>query len=308
MGAILKRILVTGASGFLGSHIARHLAQHSHDVMGTFSKHEDRLHTALGGTAVKAVGLDLSKDNSMESVLGDLKPDIVVHAAALADLKSCQEKPDIAEKINVRATCILTRLCSDQGARLIFLSTDQVFDGEKGDYNESHAPHPIHIYGQTKAKAEQAVLGMPRSAGTVVRVALTYGKSPTGLRSSTEQILAWLERGERPRLFVDEIRSPILAEDVASAVCEMVHQEVPLNLLHLAGPHALSRFEMGQSVAEAFGYEASLIQGVKQADLNLIPPRPRDLSFNVSLARKTLAHPPRDFQQGLAWLTKRDSG
>lgn len=290
-----KKILVTGASGFLGSHVTRGLLAENHRVTGTFFR-----------TQAKGTQLDLTSSEEIASVFHSADPEVVVHVAAMANLKPCEDHPELARRINAAATSELAELCRKQGARMIFFSTDQVFDGRGGGgYLESDAPNPIHMYGRTKMEAEKAVLHTLGSSATVVRVAIVYGSSPTGSRSCTEQVLRTLERGEKPRLFVDEIRTPILVEDVASAIEELAVMKTPPRLLHLGGPDRVSRYDIGCAVARTYGYDPAMIDAVNQADLNLSPPRPPDLSMDTSLAREILKAPPRTLEKGLAELAQK---
>jgi dTDP-4-dehydrorhamnose reductase len=286
-----KNILVTGASGFLGSHVIGRLLADGHRVTGTFCR-----------TRTEGTRLDLISSEEIASVFQAANPDVAIHVAAMADLKPCEDQPELARRINATATAELAQLCRERGARMIFFSTDQVFDGQEGGYTEYHAPNPIHMYGRTKAEAEDAVLDILGSDAVVVRVAIVYGSSPTETRSCTEQVLRVLERGERPRLFTDEIRTPVLAEDVASATAELAVMKTTPRLLHLGGPDRVSRYDIGCAAARAFGHDTARLEAVKQADLDLFPPRPPDLSMKTSLARGILSNPPRTLEKGLAWL------
>lgn len=302
----MQRILVTGASGFLGIHIARLLGEQGFIVLPACGKHSDRLNLLPKHTLKNKLQMDLTDLASIESVLGSASPDAVVHAAAMADLGPCEKDKALAHAVNTTATHEIAKHCNQNGLRMIFLSTDQVFSGKKGNYNEDDPPDPIHEYGRTKAAAERLALESMSSECAVVRVALVYGKSPTGRRSCSEQVVNALNAGETPRLFTDEIRNPISAEDVASAVSELIRLPNPHRRLHLGGPEILSRYDIGISTANAYDLPIDQIEAVKQADLALPTPRPPDLSLDTSLARKILKSPPRTLKEGLARLLKSD--
>lgn len=300
----MKRILVTGASGFLGSHVARRLASGGHHVTGTFARHEDRFRAVLGDTAVDGRCLDLIRPESITELFAQAAPNCLVHCAALADPTTCQQDASLARAVNVDATVRLAGLCRENGARMLFFSTDQVFDGTGSRYREDAPPCPIHVYGETKAEAEQQVAAILEDAATVLRVALVYGNSPTGRRSATEQVLRMLEKGERPRLFTDEIRSPLLADDLAQAVAELVEKPRCPSVLHLGGPQALSRYDLGLIAARAYGFDPGLLEAVPLASIDPVAPRPPDLSLDTSLLTSLLDRPPRGPDQGIAHLVE----
>ena len=184
--------------------------------------------------------------------------------------------------------------------------TDQVFDGRRGHYVESDRPSPINAYGRTKAEAERTVSGAGPSA-TVLRLGLVFGWSPQGTRSCLEQVVHALGRGERPRLFTDEFRTPVSAGDVASAVAELLPRtDVPL--LHLGGPQRLSRYDFGVLVARAFGFDPARLVPVRQADLELGTRRPADVSLDCRLARSVLRDPPRGLHEELEALVSSGDG
>ncbi len=243
----MSHVLVTGASGLVGCRVASVLSAAGHEVAGTFHAHPERLQSA--GCCKSAVALDLADDRSLEAAFRAAWPEAVVHCAALSDLAACEAEPDKARRLNLDATVKLARMSGAFGSRFIFCSTDQVFDGEAGGYREEDVPAPIHVYGQTKRDAEQELVHI-HPAATVLRLSLVCGKSPSGDRSVSEQIVNALSRGERLRLFSDEFRTPVLADDVAQVILRILPEHEP-QILHVAGPERLSRHELGLRVEVA---------------------------------------------------------
>jgi dTDP-4-dehydrorhamnose reductase len=305
------RILVTGASGFLGHWVARLLLAEGHDVVATHGRHPKRL---AGLATAESQPLDLEQRQSVRAAFEAARPEAVVHCAAMPDLGPCQAHPELARRCNVEATAELAELTAQRRGRFVFISTDQIFDGEASFYGETDAPKPLHVYGETKLAAERAVLASAPEA-VVLRTALIYGDSPSGKRSASEQVKAKLRAGETLRLFTDEFRTPVYIEDAAAAVARCaVHgpgsvalgenggegEAATPQLVHLAGPQRLSRYEFGVLVAEAAGLDASAIAAAKQADVDLPLPRPRDLSMRIDLARASLGFAPSDVPGGLA--------
>src|SRR5262249_19499919 len=135
------------------------------------------------------------------------RPDIVIHTAALTKVDECHHDPERARQVNTLGTATLAELAADAGARLVYASTDLVFDGAKGDYSEADEAKPLSIYGQTKLEAEHAVLAFTRHL--VVRVSWLFGPSLNSGRNFFVQLLEDLPARRPTRLFQDEWRTPL---------------------------------------------------------------------------------------------------
>jgi len=188
--------------------------------------------------------VDLRDDAAVARLFATGRPQLILHCAALSRVGDCETNPELAEAVNVHAT----RHLSELGAEipLVFFSTDLVFDGVKGAYQESDPVNPVNVYAETKVRAEEVVLKNPRHF--VVRTSLNAGVSPTGNRSFTEDMRRAWERGQTLNLFNDEFRNPIHASVTARAVWNLVRVNRP-GLYHLAGSQRLSRWEIGLLVA-----------------------------------------------------------
>lgn len=300
----MTEILVTGASGFVGSRLFRTLVADGHSVTGTFATHEARIPTVKGHA--QCVQLDLEDDASIERAFRASWPEVVVHTAAMSELRACESDPDRAQRVNVAASEKLARIAAAFGSRFILLSTDQVFDGARGNYSENDEPSPIHVYGRTKLDAEVAVR-RAHPAALVLRLALVYGASPSGTRTPNEQVVTQIRSGGRPKLFSDEFRSPVLVDDVVRAIVELLTDKTT-TLLHLGGPDRIARVEFGRQVAAAYGLDPGAIDAVRLADSDLVPKRPPDLSFDTGRARSCLRYPPRSVAEGIAALVAGTAG
>ena len=256
-------LLIVGASGYLGGRLAAR-AGPAWRLAGTYL-------TAAPPAGLDAYPLDVRDAAAVSALLARLRPRAVLHVAYRRD--------DPA--VNVAGTRHVAAACARVGARLVFVSTDLVFDGRRGRYREVDPPSPIEPYGAAKATAEQEVL---RRGGVVARTSLIYGFDPPD--PTTRRLIAEpLRRGERPRLFVDEFRCPVYADDLADALLELTGNDYR-GVLHVSGPQRLSRYDFGVRLAKVLAVDSSRLEPARQADSGLV--RPADCSLDVSLARQVL--------------------
>jgi len=274
------RILLTGASGFLGGVFCRCLAR-EHEITGLSQTRQ------VCQPGVRARQLDLTDARALEELLEAGRFDAVIHAAALSSPNQCQEQPELSRRVNVEATRVLADLCAEAGLPLVFTSTDLVFDGTGSLYAEDAPPSPVSLYGEHKVLAEEAVLSRHPAGGLVCRLPLMFGRSEPGAACFLDGFLACARRGETLRLFEDEYRSPADAADVARGLVLMLERKAR-GILHLGGPERLSRLEFGQRLRdalEALGQGPSLrLEAARQADVPMAAPRPRDVSLASSRA------------------------
>lgn len=213
------------------------------------------------------------------------QPQLIIHCAAVSTLAEAQANPDLARRVNVDVTALLAGLAAD--IPYVFFSSDLVFDGRKGNYAEADAVNPIHLYGETKAAAEQIVLRNPRHI--VVRMSLNGGVSRTGDRGFNEDLrLAW-QAGRGMNLFTDEFRCPIFAGETARAVWELVNQR-RAGLFHVAGAEKLSRWQIGQLIAARWPQLNPKITPGSAKNFPG-PPRALDTSLNIAKVQKVLSVP-----------------
>ena len=280
------RVLVTGAAGLLGGRLAELLAS-AHDVIAM-------RHHAPVPAGLAAVDADLLELSALERAVEAVRPDAVLHSAALADADRCEAEPDLARRCNVEASAEIARLCHARGLRLIALSTDLVLGGDVAFSVEDQPARPVLVYGRTKLDAEEAILG--ESPGTVVlRVALVVGRGYGPRTTASESVAAALVAGRRPRLFDDQYRTPIDPESVADAVRRVLEGSAA-GRFHLGGAERLSRYELGQRVAQVLGFRGSL-ERVSQASQSVL--RPADASLDSSRARRELGWTPRPLDEAI---------
>ena len=213
------------------------------------------------------------------------QPQLVIHCAAVTRTDEAQKNPGLARRLNVEVTKLLAELAAE--ISFIFFSTDLIFDGRKGDYIETDMPHPLHLYGETKAAAEDIILKNPRHL--IVRTSINGGISPTGDRGFNERMKREWRDGRMMKLFTDEFRSPIPAVETARAVWELVEKNCA-GICHVAGAEKLSRWQIGQLLAKRWPELNAKIEPASAKDFSG-PPRAPDTSLGISRAQKILSAP-----------------
>ncbi|HYN01991.1 MAG TPA: SDR family oxidoreductase [Vicinamibacteria bacterium] len=284
------RVLVTGAGGLLGGRLAELLHGRGLEVLAAH-----RLSIPPPGP--RPVLVELTDETALARLLDASRPDAVVHAAAVGQAHHCEERPDEAERVNARLPGILARECHERGLRLVALSTDLVFRGDRAFVREDDPPGPLGVYGRTKLAGEQAVLSACPGAA-VARVALVLGRGHGARATSTESVARALLGGQAVRLFTDEYRTPVDPESVAEAVRRLLERPVA-GLFHLGGPERISRHDLGRRVARWLGLPEAGIAAGRQADHAGPDRRAADVSLDSGRARSELGWEPRPIDEAI---------
>jgi dTDP-4-dehydrorhamnose reductase len=275
------RAIITGAAGLIGQYLVKTASRWAPDWKVTGLSRAD---------------LELTETLNVDTRIHALKPDLLIHCAALSRTKACEQDPEQARRINVEATAHLAQLSKD--IPFIFLSSGEVFEGKAGWYGETDEPNPINVYGRTKLEAEQAVL--EHSGHTVVRIVLTAGTSETGDRSFVEDMCRTAKSGKDVTLYADEFRCPLPAGVIARAIWELVDRKQP-GLYHLGGSERLSRWEIGETLLPWYPeLNGRLMTGSARSHVGSL--RPADLSLRCDKIQSVLSFRIPGFRE---WLAER---
>ncbi|HEY62595.1 MAG TPA: SDR family oxidoreductase [Anaerolineae bacterium] len=278
----MTRILITGASGLLGLNLAIEAAKH-HEVFGVVNNHPVKTE------AFKIMKADLLKPGTIESVFDETQPDWVIHCAALTNLDACDQTPELAYRLNADLPQKLATYVGRSGARMIHVSTDAVFDGQRGDYSEEDAPNPINVYARTKFEGEQAVASVyPRAI--IARVNM-FGWSMTGKRSLSEFFFYNLQKGQSVMGFTDVYFCPLLVNDLADLFLQMLSKGLS-GLYHVVSNECMTKYKFGVHIARKFGLDESLIQPVLVKNSSLTAARAPRLSLRVDKLINDLGQTP----------------
>lgn len=269
------KVFITGAAGFLGRETVFSALRRGFDVTAV-------LHEAdpVFPPQVRRVKTDLENTAELESLILQEFPDAIINCAAVTSIADANAAPARAERLNVALPRRLAMLANHISGRFVHVSTDMVFDGDKGNYEHTDMPLPRNLYAQTKLMGEREVLKFGKSCASVVRTTLISGNSVFGNRSLHERLFADWANGKQTALFGEEIRQPVSAGNLADVLVELCERPNLSGVYHWAGGEALSRYEIGKRVAAHFGLPETSVKEITYADVpGSAETRPRDLSF-----------------------------
>ena len=267
-----KRILITGVSGFIGQYVLREKPA-GVQIVGAIRNAERWISSPFYET-IPLISLDLA-----EHVAAQLKYqhfDVVIHAAAMAGLGACQADAQTAERVNALATAELARWCAVHNCRMIYLSTDIVFAGDRAPYSEKDTPRPINVYGQSKWHGEQAVQAELRDY-VIARIALSLGRGLGLSRNFLDWILERLKNGRSIPLFSDEIRTPTAVFALSRRIWQIALSSAT-GIFHLSGNQRMDRLSLGRLICRKTGINEQLLEPISIKDITGYP-RPMDVSL-----------------------------
>ena len=299
----MKTVLVTGSNGLLGQKITENILLNKQFNLVATSKGSNRYPVKEGYTYAE---MDILDAGQVRNVVAQYKPDAIIHTAAMTNVDTCQVEKELARALNVDALKTLVAVCETMNIQLVHLSTDFVFDGEEGPYEESARPNPLSYYGQTKVEAETLVQNS-HCRWSIIRTILVYGIVKDMSRSN---IVLWaknaLEKAAPLNVVNDQWRMPTLAEDLAWACLKAVEKEVT-GIYHISGKDMMSVSELVSRVADYFGLDKSLMTEVSSATLNQSAGRPKRTGFILDKAMRDLDYRPHSFEEGIAILEQQMS-
>lgn len=278
----MPKHLVIGASGQIGEHLLTALGG---DGAGTYFEN------AVPGLRQ----IDARDERAVLALLRELDPDVVYLPASEPNVDLCEREPEATAAINVGVVEATAAACRAAGARLVFFSTDYVFDGTAGPYREEDEPRPLSEYGRQKLQGERLALALP--GAIVVRTAVVYGWERQG-KNFVVRLIAGNRNGDRWRVPHDQVGSPTYAPNLAEAVVALARQGAE-GIFHVAGTRAAGRYEFAVEAARAFDLDESLIEPVATADLAQAAPRPLNAPLTVDKVEQTLDTPLLPYPEGL---------
>jgi dTDP-4-dehydrorhamnose reductase len=292
---MFMKILITGANGFLGYYLVEQLLAKKYLVIATgrgacrlpFSDQKN----------FQYIEMDFTNPFSIHDVFEKIKPDVVIHAGAMSKPDECETNQMQAYLVNVEGTVQLLINSDELKSFFIFLSTDFVFDGEQGMYDENDVPQPVNYYGRTKLEAEEAVKEYEHD-WAIVRTVLVYGTNHSGHANILKIVKEKLEKGEVYNVVDDQVRTPTYVEDLASGIVAIIEKRAT-GIFHLSGKDILTPYQMAIKTADHLRLDSSVLKKVTAASFSQPARRPLKTGFIIDKARKELGYEPLSFDEGL---------
>lgn len=292
------KLLITGSNGLLGQKLVDYCLNANIDFVPT-SKGENRNSKC---PEEKYRSMDITDREEVLDVISDVQPTHVIHTAAMTNVDQCELHPADCELINVTATRYLVEACNKVNAHFQLLSTDFVFDGEKGNYSEDDEMNPLSAYAKSKADAEVIVMNESTTDYSIIRTTIVYGDAENLSRSN---LILWaldaLPKNQEMRIVDDQFRAPTWADDLAWAcirVCELNETGV----FHISGPETLSILELVQRIARHIGQPTDMIIPISSNTLAQAAKRPPKTGFDLSKAKQKLGYAPKTIEETVDFL------
>ena len=285
----MTKWLVTGASGHLGLNLALLAVNHGYEVTGWSHSR------GLKNPPFASESIDIGDLEALPIALRTLEPEVIIHCAAIANVDLAEKQPELSQRVNTDAPRVMASVAKEIGAKMIQISTDAVFDGNKGNYKEDDTVNPLNAYARTKLDGERAVLEANPEAA-IARVVF-YGWTLEGNRSLAEFFYNNLVAGKTVNGFTDAYFNPMYVRDLAEVLLEIA--EANFNgIWHTFGNDTLSKYDFGVALARKFGLDESLIKPVSASQGRGVV-RSLDLSTNSDKLAQALGHPLPGLTQGL---------
>jgi dTDP-4-dehydrorhamnose reductase len=273
------KILITGASSLPGYRTLLEALKKENEVIALYYNNS----IPIEDKKLKKISIDITKLNDLRKLLFEERPEVVIHMAAIGDVDLCEKNKELAWKTTVNSSIEIASIASKLGFFVIYLSTDYIFDGEKGNYKENDIPNPINYYGITKLMGEIAFLSCSNCA--IVRASSIYGFG-LGRMNFAKYIYEKLKAREYVKALIDQYTSPTQASLLGKAIIEISEKKLE-GIFHIVGER-MSRYEFAIKIAETLRLDKSLIKKAEMKDMNWIAKRPKDSSLNYDETKKRI--------------------
>mgnify|MGYP005754778359 FL=1 len=297
----MKKILITGSNGLLGQKLAELLLPRTDVELLATSRGDNKLETVFPTLPFRS--MDVTDPVQVEQVVSEFKPTHIIHTAAMTNVDQCESDREGAVKLNRDAVKYLVDACEKYNVHLVHVSTDFIFDGENGPYDEEAEANPVNFYGETKLMAEE-VVKQAKCKWAILRTVLVFGVAHDYGRTN---IVLWvrdsLQSGKVIKVVDDQFRTPTLAEDLAMG-CWLAVKHDAEGIYNISGNEMLTPYDMALQVADFFALDKSLIDKADASTFTQPAKRPPRTGFDISKAQRELGYQPHTFMQGIRMVAE----
>lgn len=292
-----RKILITGGTGLLGKALVEELGSASELVATYFGDYEFK-----GG--IRYEKADVRDRDGYDTLFKSFRPEVLVHTASIGSPDFAEKFRELTWQINIGGVENMIGLCEKYGTKLVFISSNGIYDGDNAPYGEEDLARPVNYYGETKLAGEKLVT-KSRVPAAIVRPILMYGWHYAEERPNiVTGAIARLIRGESMNVYDDVFSNPLLSNCCAAAIRALIERD-KYEAFNLAGKNRVSIFELIRETAGVFGFDPSLVKPVKQGFFNELVPRPKDTSYRTEKMEKVLGLSPLTVREGLLEMKKR---
>ena len=256
-----KNIFITGSGGFVGKNLYKLAKENLLDVFGVDLSEKQCVDEIV----------DLTDEIKLRKVLNKIKPAFIVHAAALSNVEKCEDEKDLAYKNNVLPTKILADWAKENNATMVFLSSDYVYDGVKGNFTEEDPINPIQYYGLTKLKSEEIVSQLKKHI--ILRSTVIYGWDPDGMNFFMQLFRNQKEKKEM-KIPIDQVNNPTHVGDLCELIIKIIKTPGKYGTFVSTGPESMNRYEFGLRLCEYMDWDKTLLKPVETKLFGQIAKRP----------------------------------
>jgi dTDP-4-dehydrorhamnose reductase len=282
------KFLVTGSAGLVGSQVVKDLTKQNHTVYSCY--HDEK---PSHGTSIQ---LDITDQDKIIQILQEIKPDRIIHLAAMTNVDQCETQQELAILLNAKSTEILAKQAAKQNAFFVYVSTDYVFDGIKGMKKEDDSTNPLGFYGKSKLEGE-FTLNKLASSWCIARTS-----TPFGIHHKKKSFPLWvqesLEAKKEIPVLVDQLTSPTYVPNLSKMLIEVATRQIT-GVIHLAGATRISRYDLAELVADKLSLDKKFLIQTNTDEMNWKAQRPKDSSLDVSLAAEILNEKPQEIEHSL---------
>lgn len=289
----MTKWLITGASGLLGHNMCEYLISHKHDVVGTYHDHK------IDVDGVVNYKINLNDFDAVNKMIEEVKPDIIFHAAAMTNVDQCEKEPETTHRFHVSLSNEIAKSCKQNKIQLIYISTDQLWDGSKEFISEDKPTSPLNVYGQTKADSEESVLSY--NSNTLILRTNFFGKGRPWRLSFSDWLKKELSAENQINGFSDIYYSPISIHHFIETAIQLADKNAS-GIFHLAGSEKISKHDFIISFAKAFNFDPKLIKKITSQNAQFTAKRPKDMSLSVKKIEAFLSKKMPTIQQSIQTL------